>query len=369
MEALLLSRGVDAILSRHIAHLFIRDPLVIFQDALRGEADNDSGSSTDHFETIQSTNWQSVRWKPPPPTQGPLDPRIGWRTELRTMEIQLTDFENAAFTVFVVLLTRIILAFDLHLYIPISKLDENMRRAHARDGVHTQKFFFRKYMATDGEEQEEGAKEGGREGAKAPGLSHCLCEEVQEYEEMTISEIMTGKSTYFPGLIPLCYAYLEYIECDSHTGKKVGQYLELVRRRATGEVMTAASYMRNFVQEHPEYKHDSVISQSIAVDLMQHCHDVGTGAAPAPELLGHDVRIERVSPKQAYDARLSSTRLLSHERANVIARYFRRDSFYRRHGSSEGGDSAGGGGGLEGSGSFSSGSFLSPSMSGSGSLP
>lgn len=40
----------------------------------------------------------------------------------RTMEIQLTDFENAAFTVFVVLLTRIILAFDLHLYIPISKV-------------------------------------------------------------------------------------------------------------------------------------------------------------------------------------------------------------------------------------------------------
>jgi len=115
-------------------------------------------------------------------------------------------------------------------------------------------------MATDGEEQEEGAKEGGREGAKAPGLSHCLCEEVQEYEEMTISEIMTGKSTYdtippslppflplsppsytlffftppslppslspcryFPGLIPLCYAYLEYIECDSHTGKKVAR--------------------------------------------------------------------------------------------------------------------------------------------------
>lgn len=38
------------------------------------------------------------------------------------MEIQLTDFENAAFTVFVVLLTRIILAFDLHLYIPISKV-------------------------------------------------------------------------------------------------------------------------------------------------------------------------------------------------------------------------------------------------------
>lgn len=37
------------------------------------------------------------------------------------MEIQLTDFENAAFTVFVILLTRVILAFDLSLYIPMSK--------------------------------------------------------------------------------------------------------------------------------------------------------------------------------------------------------------------------------------------------------
>jgi glutamate--cysteine ligase catalytic subunit len=65
------------------------------------------------------------------------------------MEIQLTDFENAAFTVFVVLLTRIILAFDLHLYVPISKLDTNMKRAHARDRW--------------------GAGEGGREGGRGGG--------------------------------------------------------------------------------------------------------------------------------------------------------------------------------------------------------
>lgn len=32
-----------------------------------------------------------------------------------------------------VLLTRVILAFDLHLYIPISKNDENMARAHKRN--------------------------------------------------------------------------------------------------------------------------------------------------------------------------------------------------------------------------------------------
>lgn len=44
----------------------------------------------------------------------------------RSMEIQLTDFENAAFTVFIILLTRVILAFDLSLYIPLSKVRENI---------------------------------------------------------------------------------------------------------------------------------------------------------------------------------------------------------------------------------------------------
>ena len=34
----------------------------------------------------------------------------------------MTDFENAAFSVFVVLLTRAILAFNLNFYMPISKV-------------------------------------------------------------------------------------------------------------------------------------------------------------------------------------------------------------------------------------------------------
>ena len=42
------------------------------------------------------------------------------------MEVQLTDFENAAFTVFVVLITRVVLAFDLSFYIPLSKVDNGV---------------------------------------------------------------------------------------------------------------------------------------------------------------------------------------------------------------------------------------------------
>ena len=35
---------------------------------------------------------------------------------------------------------------------------------------------------------------------------------------------------------------------------KVGKYLELIRRRACGEVLTTAGWIRGFVQRHPEYQ-------------------------------------------------------------------------------------------------------------------
>jgi hypothetical protein len=63
------------------------------------------------------------------------------------MEIQLTDFENAAFTTFITLLTRVILTFDLNLYIPLSRVDANMQRAHGRDAARRGKFFFRRHLA------------------------------------------------------------------------------------------------------------------------------------------------------------------------------------------------------------------------------
>jgi glutamate--cysteine ligase catalytic subunit len=46
--------GIDPALSQHIAHLFIRDPLVVFDG---GVEEVDDKTQTDHFESIQSTNW------------------------------------------------------------------------------------------------------------------------------------------------------------------------------------------------------------------------------------------------------------------------------------------------------------------------
>ena len=89
VESRLVASGIDQTLARHIAHLYTRDPLVIFEDLL----DLDDETSMDHFENIQSTNWQTCRWKPPPPTStSPDSPHIGWRTEFRyTNKIDFFD--------------------------------------------------------------------------------------------------------------------------------------------------------------------------------------------------------------------------------------------------------------------------------------
>uniref|UniRef100_A0A8C8S765 Glutamate--cysteine ligase n=1 Tax=Pelusios castaneus TaxID=367368 RepID=A0A8C8S765_9SAUR len=109
----LVKEGIDHLLAQHIAHLFIRDPLTLFEEKIYLDDANES----DHFENIQSTNWQTMRFKPPPPNSD-----IGWRVEFRPMEVQLTDFENSAYVVFVVLLTRVILSYKLDFLIPLSKV-------------------------------------------------------------------------------------------------------------------------------------------------------------------------------------------------------------------------------------------------------
>jgi len=256
--ATLTSEGVDHRLARHIAHLWSRDPLVIYEEGL----DQDDEKSSDHFENIQSTNWQTVRFKPPPPGSS-----IGWRVEFRSMEVMLTDFENAAFTVFIALLSRAILKFGLNLYIPLSKVDANMQRAHKRNAVNTQKFYFRRIIRSCGGESKSGPVD-------------------SEYEELTMKEIMCGKAPHFPGLIPLVKTYLDVIECDAVTREVVERYLQLIQGRATGALATTATWLREYVRVHPSYKQDSVLPQDAVYDMAETCAQISRGQIEVPQLLG-----------------------------------------------------------------------------------
>ncbi|XP_064412511.1 glutamate--cysteine ligase catalytic subunit isoform X3 [Latimeria chalumnae] len=173
----LIKEGIDHLLAQHIAHLFIRDPLSLFEEKIHLDDANES----DHFENIQSTNWQTMRFKPPPPNS-----EIGWRVEFRPMEVQLTDFENSAYVVFVVLLTRVILSYKLDFLIPLSKVDENMKVAQNRDAVRKGMFYFKKDICRVGNTIVDGysTAQNGIETA------------TEEYASMSIDTIINGKKSF-----------------------------------------------------------------------------------------------------------------------------------------------------------------------------
>lgn len=241
----LLECGVDALLAEHMAHLFVRDPLVIFSENIN----LDDTRSMDHFENIQSTNWQTMRFKPPP-----HGGRIGWRVEFRPMEIQLTDFENAAFCIFLVLLSRVIMTMPIDFGMPISLVDVNMQRSQQRNAIHTQRFHFRSSLHTS---------------------------QTQEYTLADIFHGIAGDDT-MPGLLPLVHSYLDSLDMTDTERQRLNRYLDLVAMRVDGRLVTTATYIRQFVQQHPAYRHDSIVGEEINYDLLRTLDSIERGDCEAP---------------------------------------------------------------------------------------
>ena len=200
-------------------------------------------SGMNHFDNIQSTNWQTVRFKPPMPQQG-----LGWRVEFRPMEVQLTDTANAALSMFVVLLCRMIT--DNHYrsellegkrtcswLVPISKVDENMKRAEERDAVLNQLFWWKNLHG--------------------------------DLDEVSIDVIVNGGAAYV-GLVPLIK---DYLNASKHfMGKETKQTLlesvEFVSDRASGEESHGCKMDEALLMEHPEYKQDSVVNKEMVFGLL-----------------------------------------------------------------------------------------------------
>ncbi|KAF6034880.1 gcs-1 [Bugula neritina] len=271
--------GIDDLLAKHFAHLFIRDPISLFKEKLTSDDENE----TDHFENIQSTNWQNMRFKPPP-----ANSQIGWRVEFRPTECQLTDFENAAFTVFVVMLTRVILSYNLNMLIPISKVDENIKRAQKRDAVITERFYFRKSLSASIKKNQCSSSVINGGDASNTTLTSTSdqrpCSE-SYLQELSIDEIINGHADKFTGLIPFILDYMDNIEIDVDTRCTVSRYLDLISKRASGKLQTTARYIRNFVANHPDYKKDSVVSQEINYDLMKRFDQISKGLIACPDFL------------------------------------------------------------------------------------
>lgn len=101
-----------------------------------------------------------------------------------------------------------------------------MQKAQKRDACLKEKFWFKKNI-TD--------------------------KDCDEWEEMTIDEIINGKGQCL-GLIGLINRFLASMEIDAETHCTIQQYLKLIQKRSSGELLTTASWIRKEVLTHPDYK-------------------------------------------------------------------------------------------------------------------
>ena len=116
-------------------------------------------------------------------------------------------------------------------------------------------------------------------------------------------------------------AYLDTIKCDMRTRKDIERYLDFIVARASGKIMTAAAWMRQFVLKHPAYRKDSVVSSEVAFDLCKEIAAVSYGSSRAPGLLG-EVEIEQIDSKHAYHTQMSGDVLHSNASLTRVLREY-----------------------------------------------
>lgn len=299
----MVANKVDPAVARHIAHLFIRQPITLYKEKLE-----QTDEELDHFENIQSTNWQTMRFKPPPSVNSP----IGWRVEFRPCEAQTTDFENAAYVVFITLLTRVILAYKLNFLMPLSLVDENMAEAQKRDAVKSSKFWFRREimhksnskgpLCTVLENCSNSSNPCNKHRLQAPSAhgmtlnnriaSHRVTNDgAQDMQScasrMSINEIINGCDCFI-GIMPIICHYVESFDDGSNTEliSEIHKYLKFISDRASAKVKTTARFMRDYIDAHPKYTHDSIVCDEVAHDLLNLLNKIGTGEIVCPELTG-----------------------------------------------------------------------------------
>jgi glutamate--cysteine ligase catalytic subunit len=74
------------------------------------------------------------------------------------------------------------------------------------------------------------------------------------------------------------------LNINFETIEKINVYLKFISDRSSGKLLTAASYMRKFVKEHPKYKFDSIVNEEIVYDLLWRIQLISAGEVKCPEM-------------------------------------------------------------------------------------
>ncbi|KAL4938775.1 glutamate-cysteine ligase-domain-containing protein [Aspergillus oleicola] len=246
--------GVNPNLAAHLSHFCQWDPLLLETDHINAHGPDDMY----HFSTLYRSSWPHVRLK------FPEGDNAGWRVEFRPMEVQLTDFENAAFIVFIVLLRHALEYFGVRLYIPMRCVVENMQTAVKRDAAISESFWFHAHRGCENlMTRRDSGIDVGEEDEK---LNSRLC----SLKEVFCGSNQTGNTwtqSQFPGFIPLIKNYLSEIDISHAELGVILRYLDFIDGRASGMILTNARWMRREIRLHPSYRGDGLVTQEACYDV------------------------------------------------------------------------------------------------------
>lgn len=251
----LMEGGMDEPLAEHFASILSRDPLL----PTEADLDHQNASSTRLFELMHGCVWPHVRFKPPMSDDGP-----GWLVEFRPMEVQPTDFENAAFSIFTYLLSRAITTLHVNFYLPMDKVGEAWEQSQRRNAVADSRLWFRRsgWSSNSLHSLRQGKTMCKDEIHSASGA--------EDYSRMSLDEIVNGEGVPggFPGLLGIVQQYLHYTNVSPVEQARLAPYLDFIEKRASGANPTPATWMRQFVRQHEDYRQDSYVSEKTCHDMM-----------------------------------------------------------------------------------------------------
>ena len=273
----LIENGISPKLSEHFCNLLVRDPLVIFSEKINIDDKNDMS----HFENINSTNWNALRFKLPRSSDGDTCFKI----EIRTLDLQISPYENTSMICMILLTYALILCSnEINFIIPISKVDENFKRAYKKDAINKEKFWWRIDCFKDEKLLEINCTNCVRFRKEFKRDENLTYEKDQNnIKELTINEIFNGCEKYnYPGLI----VYYKKIMNFMFKTNNMNNYIDFIEKRAKGEIWTDAKYIRNFVLNHEKYKKDSIVSDEINYDLIKHILLIQNGEIKPKEIFG-----------------------------------------------------------------------------------
>lgn len=146
---------------------------------------------------------------------------------------------------------------------PISLVDENMKRAHYNDALLKSKFWFNLNCFDNTNIESDLTK---FDSMKSTEDSSKLME--PHYEELYIHEILNGKGD-FPGMLNLIRIFMDLKNYSDEHKNQVEVMFEFLDARAKGAIPTGAQFIRNVVTSDPLYNQDSIVGPELNTNLIK----------------------------------------------------------------------------------------------------